>query len=155
MRRCLAALAFTPLLLFAAPEDKLPADLALVPHDALWFVSARAGDIAAARVRAAAALLPSIPDPAKEAEKLGLKESDVERVTVFQRRVSQGLPVAVLRTAKALDRKDVLKHLGAERAVTVHGKTVHVAADGFTNRLAVHFADDRTALIGFPSALVP
>ena len=129
MRRFLAVLALTPLLLLAAPDDKLPSDLALVPHDVLWFATVRVADVSNdARIRAAVAMLPGVPNPGKEAEKLGVKESDLDRVTLFQRRVTQGYPVAILRSLKSLDKKGIRKHLGAERESIVHGRTVNWAA---------------------------
>src|SRR5262245_60585050 len=125
MRRCLAALALTPLLLFAAPDDKLPPDLALVPQDALWFATVRAADVAAdARVKALLALANLPTDPVKEIEQAGVNLADVERVTFFQRRVSQGFPVAVIRSRKALDRPAILKRLSAILETTLHGRKV-------------------------------
>ena len=104
MRRALAVLALAPLMLFAAPDEKLPPDLALVPHDALWFASVRAADVRDdARGKLALTLLvKGEADPLRALEDtLGVKVADLERVTAFQRRMKAGPPV-ILYGKKAL-----------------------------------------------------
>ena len=90
------------------PQSKLPADLALVPNDALWFSTFRVADLA--QSKDVKRLLPLL-SPNHEAsleqsfeKRFGLKLDTIERVTMVARRI-QSDPVWIIHTTKAFDRR--------------------------------------------------
>ncbi len=170
-RRTLAGLAVVLMLgllipTFAAPGDadkpqaELPSDLALVPHDALWFSTFRVADIV--RNKDVKSLLPLLSSGRGETtvqdfeKTFGLKTDGIERVTVACRRM-QAERVWIFHTSKAYDKDAFLKHLGDTVETKVHGKTIVMSKARSRSRLssAVWMPDDRTIVQSRPDALVP
>jgi hypothetical protein len=140
-----------------AKDRELPADLALVPRDALGFASVRLADLvrteAARKFQETMAL--AMPDlapalkewPAEFEKDLGLPPTDVERITLVSLSPELLLRhfLAVVATTRPYSREKVLKSFSAgAREMEHRGKTfyVNVAEDQ-----AIHFVSDRLFLM--------
>jgi Protein of unknown function (DUF1559) len=163
-RRAFAVVLLLGLLIpmFAAPgaDDKLPADLALVPHDALGFATFRVSDLLGNKD--VKNLLPLLQVSSRETlvqaieKDVGLKIDAIERFTIVFRRMEPG-PIWIIRTTKAYDKAVVLKRLGYTEETKVHGKTILGSGDRSASgpSLVVWMPNDRTIVQGQPEALVP
>ncbi len=126
------------------------ADLKLVPADATHFLSVRLADVEAS---AAGKLLMLTPPGESLARAIrGVPVGKIERVTIFERRPSQGT-LAVIHTAKAHDIDAVRKALGTGTEAKAGGKTFHHTGD--PGGRAVWAADKQTLVVGPVRALVP
>ncbi len=145
---CLIALAGLAMPALSRPADGkdldgVPADLRLVPPDAMFFASVRVADVLASEVGKAALKSPGAALPLAEAERFGFALSGVERMTMFAR--PGGLPTAIYRTKKPFDAAALKKAQGTGTEYKAHGKTIHVSPGG---EQGLWIVDDRTAVTG-------
>ncbi|MBY0227777.1 MAG: DUF1559 domain-containing protein [Gemmataceae bacterium] len=135
------------------PLGRVPADLALVPRDAVMFWSFRLADVTEAAAFKSLAGTPALREFDRFWRSLGLKPSEVERVTLAFRRTDQQ-SFAVIRTLKAYDADGLRKRMGLDQEHKAHGKTFH-SGSSYSGPAAAWFADDRTLVVGDPRSLVP
>ncbi|MBI1917024.1 MAG: protein kinase [Planctomycetes bacterium] len=144
------------------PETKvvLPADLDLVPRDALGFACVRVGDLLKSDLLekfqrqlvkdnpALAAFLPLREKERRVESELGLNPLEIERVTLVVLSPSLGeLGLVVLAHKKPIDQTKLLDKLlwGKSRTAKFLGRSYHASTQ--PNTLAVHFASDRVVVI--------
>ncbi len=156
--------AFPPKPIVEQNLEPLPADLALVPRDALGFLSVRVADVLRTEgvkrleqwaVKEAGALFPASADWQAEIQKeLGLRPDQVERVTVVALSAQSGSLVAVLSATQDIDRSLLLKGLNlGGREGLYHNRAVYTPEK--TDQWAVHFMSRRVVVVAqTPSALL-
>jgi hypothetical protein len=134
-------------------KGSLPADLALVPPDAIGFVSVRLGDVwnseDAADLRKMAKDHPLAGSILKELEeKTGLTLADVERFVVLILEVNPEStpPIGTITTVKPFNRDKLLPALVPDAKERKVGDKVYFTSG--MAPLAVHFVDDHTLVLG-------
>ncbi len=137
------------------PLGDVPADLKLVPRDALFFVSFRMSEaLADPTLKTVMEAMEFGPGRGRSDEMLGnIDPAGIERVTVFLRRADQG-PLQIVHTKKPYDAKAVLKALDAGRELTAHGKTFFDSGKRW-GPTSVWPADEKTFVVGDMRSLVP
>ncbi len=142
----------------AAAQDRvaqLPADLALVPGDATFFVHVRVGEVWNSELgkNVRKQLGKELAEMTPRIERgLGVAIADVERGTLVMLSPNDHEPVFVIGTTKPYDRAKVLAGLGPNPEENKHmGKTYYVAKEG---RKCLHFAGDRVFAFGQVEAIV-
>jgi hypothetical protein len=139
----LAALLWAASAASAPAQQVIPADLALVPQDAVVVLSVRCAAVAEKiGFDADPGILEEV---AKTGLGLGLKGADVERVTVAFHTTWES-PVVIVRTVKEVVHRRVLGALAPQcTEMTSHGKHWLVSKNDDT---AIYFADDHTFVVG-------
>ncbi len=155
----LPLLAILGLYQFAPSQTKeaLPADLALVPTDALGFARVRVAELWHGEAGKAllAHLAKNYPDDLKDAEQaLGLPVGDVELVTFILLSPTGPSPgVQVITTTKPYDRERVTRTVVPGATKHEHRGKSYLVSER-EERKAIHFVDDRTYVLGAPEDVV-
>lgn len=130
-----------------AAKDAVPPDLALVPRDALGFISIRLGDLCDGELgKALGQELSQVEQDFALA--LGLKPADVERLTAFMSEPNQ--PLLVVYTRKPYTKAKVLRAATPQAKQETQAGRTYYAAD----KTALYFIDDKTFVFGTPESVL-
>jgi hypothetical protein len=144
-----------------AVENKLSADLDLVPRDGAGFVTFQVASLLASDQAKAAREQLAKSDPKafqeyQEAEKrmetnAGMMPQDIQRVTVFMPSLDARAPIGALAMVKPVDRQRLLKAVHSKSKEAKIGERTYYTKEGEGNAApAIYFVDDRTLLMGEP-----
>jgi hypothetical protein len=139
-------------LLFFRGSGAAGPDLALVPHDALGFVSVRVADLwnSDAGKKIQEALPPQFVKEEIE-DKLGLAPGDIERATFVMPTQDEKTFWAVVLATKDFNKDKMVKSFGSDTKEEKAGdKTYYVSAAG---KRAFHLAGPKLLILGEPDAV--
>jgi hypothetical protein len=139
---------------FIFRAKKTSPDLALVPRDAMGFVTIRLGDwLKSDSGKGIADELAKIPDIKKMEEKAGLGLKDIDRITIVF--PNQDDPAknekefwTIISTSKAVDEKKIRETMGKTEEKKVGEKAYYVSDKG-----AIHFVNSKIIVGGAPEGV--